>query len=97
MSFSNGQILKDFINRYQILKGRKVSYVPGWDCHGLPIELKVRNVYNGRDSDEPDTAASCVRHANHSSLCLREAQQQRNKIASAFRFTFVRALLLSAS
>lgn len=35
------QILKDFINRYQMLKGRKVSYVPGWDCHGLPIELKV--------------------------------------------------------
>lgn len=39
---SLGQILKDFINRYQMLKGRKVSYVPGWDCHGLPIELKVR-------------------------------------------------------
>lgn len=36
------QILKDFINRYQMLRGRKVSYVPGWDCHGLPIELKVR-------------------------------------------------------
>ncbi|MBD0300407.1 MAG: class I tRNA ligase family protein, partial [Nitrososphaera sp.] len=35
------KILKDIINRYQILKGRKVRYVPGWDCHGLPIELKV--------------------------------------------------------
>jgi isoleucyl-tRNA synthetase len=35
------KILKDFINRYQILKNRKVRYVPGWDCHGLPIELKV--------------------------------------------------------
>ncbi len=33
--------LKDFINKYQLLKGRKVRYVPGWDCHGLPIELKV--------------------------------------------------------
>lgn len=42
MSLSNVQILKDFINRYHMLKGRKVSYVPGWDCHGLPIELKVR-------------------------------------------------------
>lgn len=39
------QILKDFINRYQMLKGRKVSYVPGWDCHGLPIELKVCAVF----------------------------------------------------
>lgn len=35
------KILKDIINRYQILQGRKVRYVPGWDCHGLPIELKV--------------------------------------------------------
>lgn len=35
------KILKDIVNRYQILQGRKVKYVPGWDCHGLPIELKV--------------------------------------------------------
>ena len=35
------KILKDFINRYQSLLGKKVEYVPGWDCHGLPIELKV--------------------------------------------------------
>ncbi|MEG4285458.1 isoleucine--tRNA ligase [Microcoleus sp. A006_D1] len=48
--YANGQlhighalnkILKDFINRYQMLRGKKVRYVPGWDCHGLPIELKV--------------------------------------------------------
>lgn len=35
------KLLKDFINRHQILRGRQVHYVPGWDCHGLPIELKV--------------------------------------------------------
>ena len=35
------KILKDFINRYAMLRGRKVRFVPGWDCHGLPIELKV--------------------------------------------------------
>ncbi|MBD1842556.1 isoleucine--tRNA ligase [Cyanobacteria bacterium FACHB-63] len=35
------KILKDTINKYQLLKGRKVRFVPGWDCHGLPIELKV--------------------------------------------------------
>jgi isoleucyl-tRNA synthetase len=33
--------LKDIINKFQLLKGRKVRYIPGWDCHGLPIELKV--------------------------------------------------------
>jgi isoleucyl-tRNA synthetase len=35
------KILKDIINKYQTLQGRKVRFVPGWDCHGLPIELKV--------------------------------------------------------
>ncbi|KAL4446248.1 hypothetical protein ABPG77_003055 [Micractinium sp. CCAP 211/92] len=35
------KILKDIINRYQLLQGRKAKFVPGWDCHGLPIELKV--------------------------------------------------------
>jgi isoleucyl-tRNA synthetase len=35
------KILKDFINRKQALSGKQVHYVPGWDCHGLPIELKV--------------------------------------------------------
>ncbi|KAL6188589.1 hypothetical protein ACLB2K_039981 [Fragaria x ananassa] len=35
------KILKDTINRYKLLQNYKVHYVPGWDCHGLPIELKV--------------------------------------------------------
>ncbi len=38
---AQNKILKDIINKFQMLKGRKVRYVPGWDCHGLPIELKV--------------------------------------------------------
>ncbi|EFA82307.1 isoleucyl-tRNA synthetase [Heterostelium album PN500] len=33
--------LKDFVNRYKILRGYKVNYIPGWDCHGLPIEVKA--------------------------------------------------------
>ncbi|XP_784868.3 isoleucine--tRNA ligase, mitochondrial [Strongylocentrotus purpuratus] len=35
------KILKDIINRYKLMRGYKVHYVPGWDCHGLPIELKA--------------------------------------------------------
>lgn len=33
--------LKDIVHRYKIMRGFKVSYIPGWDCHGLPIELKA--------------------------------------------------------
>ncbi|XP_055956965.1 isoleucine--tRNA ligase, mitochondrial [Patella vulgata] len=35
------KILKDIVNRYKLLQGYKIHYVPGWDCHGLPIELKA--------------------------------------------------------
>jgi len=41
MGHALNKILKDIINKYQLLQGRSVRYVPGWDCHGLPIELKV--------------------------------------------------------
>lgn len=35
------KILKDFINKHALLRGRRAVFVPGWDTHGLPIELKV--------------------------------------------------------
>ncbi|KAK1055913.1 isoleucine-tRNA ligase [Friedmanniomyces endolithicus] len=35
------KVLKDLILRWELAKGRKVQYRPGWDCHGLPIELKA--------------------------------------------------------
>ena len=35
------KVLKDVVNRWQLLNGRRVHFVPGWDCHGLPIELKA--------------------------------------------------------
>ncbi len=41
MGHALNKILKDFINRYMLLKGKSVRFIPGWDCHGLPIELKV--------------------------------------------------------
>lgn len=37
------KILKDIIVRYKSMKGFYSPYVPGWDCHGLPIEQKVMN------------------------------------------------------
>jgi len=47
------KILKDVINRSQQMLGRDANYVPGWDCHGLPIEWKIEERYRkeGRDKD----------------------------------------------
>ncbi|XP_072546113.1 isoleucine--tRNA ligase, mitochondrial isoform X1 [Salminus brasiliensis] len=43
------KILKDVHNRFEMLRGRKVHYVPGWDCHGLPIELKALGELQTKD------------------------------------------------
>ncbi len=48
------KILKDVINRSQQMMGKDAHYVPGWDCHGLPIEWKIEEKYRaaGKDKDE---------------------------------------------
>ncbi|TWB35866.1 isoleucine--tRNA ligase [Nitrospirillum pindoramense] len=48
------KILKDVVIRSQQMQGRNAVYVPGWDCHGLPIEWKIEEKYRkaGKDKDE---------------------------------------------
>ena len=48
------KILKDLINRFQSAIGKDANYVPGWDCHGLPIEWKIEEQYRKkkRNKDE---------------------------------------------
>ncbi|MFA8443492.1 isoleucine--tRNA ligase [Yoonia sp.] len=50
------KILKDMVVRSQQMMGRDARYVPGWDCHGLPIEWKIEEQYRakGRDKDDVD-------------------------------------------
>ncbi len=50
------KILKDMVVRSQQMMGKDSRYVPGWDCHGLPIEWKIEEQYrkNGRDKDAVD-------------------------------------------
>ncbi|CAG0925440.1 unnamed protein product, partial [Notodromas monacha] len=45
------KVLKDVELRRQLVKGNKVRFVPGWDCHGLPIELKALGDRGSRDLD----------------------------------------------
>ena len=53
------KILKDVIVRSQQMLGRDANYVPGWDCHGLPIEWKIEEKYRseGKNKDEVDLVA----------------------------------------
>ncbi|MHA7820523.1 MAG: isoleucine--tRNA ligase [Erythrobacter sp.] len=46
-------ILKDMVCRTQNLMGKDAPYVPGWDCHGLPIEWKVEEQYRKQKREKP--------------------------------------------
>jgi isoleucyl-tRNA synthetase len=49
------KILKDVINRSQSMMGKDANYVPGWDCHGLPIEWKIEEEnYRAKGKTKPD-------------------------------------------
>jgi len=48
------KILKDFIVRSQQMMGRDARYVPGWDCHGLPIEWKIEEQYRAKGLNKDD-------------------------------------------
>ena len=53
------KILKDMVVRSQQMMGRDARYVPGWDCHGLPIEWKIEEQYRakGLNKDDVDIVA----------------------------------------
>jgi isoleucyl-tRNA synthetase len=48
------KILKDVVNRAQQMLGKDANYVPGWDCHGLPIEWKIEEDYRARKQSKDD-------------------------------------------
>ncbi|SKB38706.1 Isoleucyl-tRNA synthetase [Rhizorhabdus histidinilytica] len=56
MGHAMNKVLKDIIVRSQSLLGKDAPYVPGWDCHGLPIEWKVEEAYRAKklNKDEVD-------------------------------------------
>jgi isoleucyl-tRNA synthetase len=59
------KILKDFIVKSRTLSGFDAPFVPGWDCHGLPIELKVEQSLGkaGKDIEPAAFRAACREYA----------------------------------
>ncbi|MDW4549479.1 isoleucine--tRNA ligase [Defluviimonas sp. D31] len=53
------KVLKDMVVRSQQMMGKDARYVPGWDCHGLPIEWKIEEQYRkkGLNKDDVDVVA----------------------------------------
>lgn len=60
------KIIKDIINKYKLLLGYNIDYIPGWDCHGLPIELQIKNELknNNKDMTKEDVLATCIKYVH---------------------------------
>jgi len=58
MGHAMNKVLKDLIVRSQSMLGFDAPYVPGWDCHGLPIEWKVEEKYRAKKLDKDDVPAA---------------------------------------
>ena len=70
------KILKDFVNRYKMMSGYDMIYIPGWDTHGLPIEQAVTNSGIDRKS---------MGKADFRALCEKYAYEQIEKQMSGFK------------
>ncbi|HXC54558.1 MAG TPA: isoleucine--tRNA ligase [Rhizomicrobium sp.] len=70
MGTAQNKVLKDFVTRSRNMLGYDAPYVPGWDCHGLPIEWKIEEKYRkeGKSKDGVSIAQlrkDCRDFANH--------------------------------
>jgi len=63
LGHSLNKILKDIILKFKSMEGYKTPYIPGWDCHGLPIELQVVKNLNGREVSKDELRTRCRGYA----------------------------------
>lgn len=68
MGHTLNKCLKDFTIKYQNLKGLAAPFIPGWDCHGLPIEHKVLKDLDDKKVDKREITPKQIRE-----LCRKEA------------------------
>jgi len=61
MGHAMNKILKDIVVRSQSLLGKDAPYIPGWDCHGLPIEWKVEEQYRKKKLDKDEVPVAQFR------------------------------------
>ena len=61
MGHAMNKVLKDIIVRSRSLMGKDAPYVPGWDCHGLPIEWKVEEAYRAKKQNKDEVPVAQFR------------------------------------
>jgi hypothetical protein len=85
------KILKDLVTRSQQMLGFDSNYVPGWDCHGLPIEWKIEEAYRAKGKNKDEVPVVEFRQE-----CRAFAEQwldtQREEFKRLKDFSFLRTL-----
>ncbi len=86
------KILKDVINRAQQMLGFDANYVPGWDCHGLPIEWKIEEEYRAKKRSKDDVPVlefrqECREFAQHW-IGVQSAEFQRLGVVGDWRHPY---------
>jgi isoleucyl-tRNA synthetase len=90
MGTAMNKCLKDFIVKSKTMAGYDAPYVPGWDCHGLPIEIKVDKELGGKklQMKPNDVRAECRKYAQKF-LDLQRAQFKRIGVFGRFDRPYV--------
>jgi isoleucyl-tRNA synthetase len=83
------KIHKDVVNRTRQMAGYDADYIPGWDCHGLPIEWKIEEEYRAKKKDKDAVPvlqfrAECRAYAEHW-LAVQMAEFRRLGVEGAWR------------
>jgi isoleucyl-tRNA synthetase len=65
MGHALNMVLKDIVLKYQNMSGHDAPFVPGWDCHGLPIEFKVMKELGAAETDPLKIREKCEATARH--------------------------------
>jgi isoleucyl-tRNA synthetase len=65
MGHALNMVLKDIVLKYQNMSGHYAPFIPGWDCHGLPIEHKVMKELGAAETDPLKIREKCEATARH--------------------------------
>jgi len=82
MGHALNKVLKDMVVRSLQMSGRDARFVPGWDCHGLPVEWKVEEQYRAKGLDKDDVPVLEFRQACRDYAATRAGRPPRPAISA---------------
>ncbi len=82
------KILKDVINKSKLLEGYKINFIPGWDCHGLPIELNVEKKKGKPKQDHIEDFITACREYALEQVALQKESFERLGVLADWKYPY---------